>query len=333
MMVSMDVKAEIAKRAALVEPVLLSYAESNYPQIGEMLSHPIRAGGKRIRPAVVLLACEAVGGNPKRILSAAASVELLHTFTLVHDDIMDADSERRGKPTVHAIWGEGMGIVVGDTLYAKAFKSLSDVRKKGVDAGRVLDAIDALNWANEEVHEGQMLDMSFEKRDGVTEAEYITMIEKKTAALLEGSLKIGCILGGGDRSELKALSSYGRNVGVAFQIQDDLLDLTADESKLGKPVGSDIRQGKKSLIVIHALQNLPKAHASRLSSMLGSKSMDDKKLAEAIALIQESDSIDYSKERVEKMSAEAKKSLMKLPPSKSRDVLAALADYLIRRDY
>lgn len=329
----MDLKSEIAERASLVEPIILSYTKSDYNEIREMLSHPIKAGGKRIRPVMVLLACEAVGGDPKKIISAAASVELLHTFTLVHDDIMDADNERRGKPTVHAIWGDNMGIVVGDTLYAKAFQSLSDVRKKGIDAGRVLDAIDALNWANNEVHEGQMLDMSFEKRTGVSEGEYITMIEKKTAALLEASVRIGCILGGGGKKELDALSKYGHDVGVAFQIHDDLLDLTADRRKLGKPVGSDIRQGKKSIIVIHALENLSVEDAKRLSSVLGSKAIDDKKIGEVMSLIKKSGSVDYVKGRVEDFSKNAKKALKALKPSGARDVLTELADYLIRREY
>jgi len=329
----MDLKQEIRRRAALVEPVLVSYSKSEYADIERMILHPISAGGKRIRPVMVLLACEAVGGDPKQILSAASSVELLHTFTLVHDDIMDADTERRGKPTVHSIWGENMGIMVGDTLYAKAFKSLSDIRGKNISAERVLDAIDELNWANQEVHEGQILDMSFESRDSVSEAEYLTMIMKKTAVLLEASLKIGCILGGGSDVELNALSKYGRSVGIAFQIQDDLLDLTGDEEKLGKPVGSDIRQGKKSVVVVHALENLAEADANKLKSILSAGELDDENFDLAVSLIEKAGSVDYAKSRVEELSREAKESIASLESSEAKDILIALSDYIIRRDY
>jgi geranylgeranyl diphosphate synthase type I len=299
----------------------------------EMLLHTASAGGKRIRPALVLTACEAVGGDPGKILSAAASVEMLHTFTLVHDDIMDDDKLRRGKPTVHALWGVNMGIIVGDTLYAKAFESIVDARKNGIPEGKVLDALEAFNHANAEIHEGQMMDMFFEDRDEVSEREYFTMIEKKTGALIEASLKIGAILGGGEPREVQALASYGRDVGVAFQIKDDLLDLTGDEKKLGKPVGSDIRQGKKSVIIVHAIASAAPEKKKRILATLKAGECSQATVREVIGILKETGSIAYAQETLSKLIAASKKSLKPIAKGSSKDVLIGLADYIIERTY
>jgi len=329
----MDVRDRLKEMAEKVDPLLLKYMGNEDPKIGEMLAHPIQAGGKRLRPALVLLAAEAVGGDPQKALPAAASVELLHTFTLVHDDIMDADSERRGKPTVHALWGESMGILVGDTLYSKAFEAIVDERDEGVDADRVLDAVGVFNWANTEIHGGQMLDMMFEDRDDVTEKEYTTMIEKKTAALIEACTKIGGIVGGGTDEQATALGAYGRKIGTAFQIQDDLLDLTADEKKLGKPVGSDIREGKKSIIVIHALANAEGGDREKIENALGNPDLSEEGLKEVIDTLNNTGSIEYARKKLGDLIDGAKNELTTLPESEAKDALAAIADYVVERVY
>ena len=329
----MDARSILKGKGALVEPVIEKYLSQGEPKMREMVLHTASAGGKRLRPALVLTACEAVGGNPEKILSAAASVELLHTFTLVHDDIMDEDELRRGKPTVHAVWGVNMGIIVGDALYAKAFESLVDVRENGVSADKVLDALAAFNHANAEIHEGQMMDMFFEEKDVVSEEEYLVMIAKKTGALIEGSLKIGAILGGGTSEQVTALASYGMDLGVAFQIKDDLLDLMGEEGKLGKPVGSDICQGKKSLIIVHALAHAGSQEKEKICSALGKGDCNKQEIAEAITILTEVGSISYAQDKLESLIMSSKKALSLIPGGDAVDVLAGLSDYVGERTY
>lgn len=328
----MDARTYLKEKGSLVGPVIEKYLSKGDAKMQEMLLHTAAAGGKRIRPALVLTACEAVGGNPESIISAAASVELLHTFTLVHDDIMDEDLVRRGKPTVHALWGLNMGIVVGDALYAKAFESIVDVRKNGIPEGRVLDALEAFNHANAEVHEGQIMDMGFEERDDVSEEEYLVMIEKKTGALIEGSLKIGAILGGGSDEQIQSLSKYGVDVGLAFQIKDDLLDLTAEEEKLGKPLGSDIIQGKKSLIIVHALANADELQKKLIKDCLG-RECGKEEVGRVIKTLYETGSIHYAEEKLGRLVDEAKGALKVIPDGQAREVLEGLADFIIERKH
>ncbi|MBD3388062.1 MAG: polyprenyl synthetase family protein [Candidatus Altiarchaeales archaeon] len=308
------------------------YSKIGDEKIQKMILHPLDAGGKRIRPCLTLLAAEAVGGDPESILPAAASVELLHTFTLVHDDIMDHDEERRGKPTVHSIWGDEMGIMIGDTLYSSSFKALIDMRNKGVEDSRVLKAVEALVEANTELQEGQIMDMLFEKDDQVTEDQYMTMIGKKTGALIEAAVKIGCIVGGGSEEQLEAFRIYGSNCGVAFQIKDDVLDLTADAKKLGKPVGSDIRSGKKTLIIVHALAKACEEDRDMIKAVLGNDSASDEDVKAAIDKLGETGSIEYADERVAELISEGKRALGILPDCEAKDSLIEIADFLIDRN-
>jgi geranylgeranyl diphosphate synthase, type I len=327
----MDIREVVKAKCSAVEPFLREYAQMGDERMQKMVMHPIEAGGKRIRPCMTLLACEAVGGDLKSAMPAAAAVELLHTFTLVHDDIMDHDEQRRGRPTVHSIWGEEMGIIVGDTLYSSAFKALIATRQTDVPSERVLDAIGALVEANGELQEGQIMDMLFEDQNDVSEDEYMKMIWKKTGSLIEAAVKLGCIVGGGTKDQLEALKVYGANCGVAFQIRDDVLDLTADQKEFGKPVGSDIRKGKKTLIVVHALAHAGKKEKAALMKTLGDEKASAAAVKSAIGILRKTGSIDYADRKVSELIEEAKNVLGELPESDARRSLSALADYLVER--
>jgi geranylgeranyl diphosphate synthase, type I len=326
----MDLMDVIREKSSQVEPLLKHYSKTGDERIQEMIFHPIDAGGKRIRPVLTLLACEAVAGEPRKALAAAASVELLHTFTLVHDDIMDCDCERRGKPTVHNLWGNGMGIMVGDALYSSAFKALLD-SKKQTAADDVLKAVEVLVNANTELQEGQMMDMLFEGKDNITQEEYMSMIRKKTGALIEASALLGGIMGGADSQQMESLRVYGNNTGIAFQIKDDILDLKASQEKLGKPVGSDIRSGKKTLIIVHALAHARQETKKKILAVLGDTTASKEDVDETIRLLEETGSIRYAQEMVEKLNGEGKKALLNLPENDARGTLEELADYLIMR--
>ncbi len=327
----MDIKAAIKQRCAGLEEVMRDFAMVGDEDIDKMILHPIVAGGKRIRPALAILACEAVGGDPKKVLPAAASVELLHTFTLVHDDIMDKDNERRGKPTVHSLWGEDIGILVGDALYSSAFKALSGLRATGIDDSRVLDCLEALIEANDMVHQGQIKDMIFEERENVAEDEYLDMIAKKTGALIEASVKIGCIAGGGSKEQVEGFKTYGKNCGLAFQIKDDILDLIANGDDLGKPVGSDIRSGKKTIMVLHALRTAEGEDIRTLKNIIGKEDATDEEVDKALTIMKALGSIDYAQRMLKDLIDGANSSLKVVEDSEAKDHLGGIADYILER--
>lgn len=224
-------------------------------QLYEAGRHLFDAGGKRLRPFLTIKSCEAAGGKKKDAIPFAAALEILHNFTLVHDDVMDHDELRRGKPTVHARFGEPMAILAGDLLFAKVYQSVLDYAPAKMSADDVVNTLQKMTDAIIVLCEGQALDISFPKATEVTEKDYIFMIGAKTSALFKACAEVGAIAAGASSEVVESLGRFAWDAGLAFQIYDDVLGITADESKLGKPVGSDIREGKKTIIMIHALKN------------------------------------------------------------------------------
>jgi geranylgeranyl diphosphate synthase type II len=216
----------------------------------EPCDYIVASNGKRLRPFLVFLAAKAVGARSNKVMNAAIAVELFHNFTLVHDDIMDNADKRRGRPTLHIKYDVNTAILAGDNLLAIAYESLlKDCKING------LSAIEDFTHGLIEVCEGQSLDKDFEIREQVSLTEYIEMIGKKTAALSETCCSIGAKLGGGSKKEISALKRYGKYLGLAFQIQDDILDIMADEAELGKKIGGDLLEGKKTYLLLKALEN------------------------------------------------------------------------------
>ncbi len=212
--------------------------------------------GKRVRPLLLLLATEAVSGSVEGALPAAAAVELLHNFSLIHDDIEDRSPTRRGRPSVWQVWGIAQAINVGDAMFAVAYRTLEGLRDWH-PAERVLTAISLFSEATLRLTEGQYLDMTFEQKLDVSVDEYVMMIERKTAALLAVSTGLGALLGGAPESVWKSYWSFGRYVGLTFQIVDDILGIWGDEKTLGKSVSSDILTKKKTYPVVYGLTSSP----------------------------------------------------------------------------
>jgi geranylgeranyl diphosphate synthase type I len=245
--------------------------------------HIIDAGGKRLRPYLVLKSCKLVGGREKDAIPTAAALELLHTFTLIHDDIMDEDEKRRGLSTVHVKWGVPTAIVAGDFLFAKVFETITKhTDPRQVPSECILQVIRGISEATIAICEGQTLDMMFESRKNVSEDEYFEMIQGKTAALFEVSARCGGILGGAKKRQVKNLGKFGYYAGLAFQLIDDVLGLTADEKILGKPVGSDIREGKRTLITVHALKNASKTQRKNILETLGDKTASPERIRKGV---------------------------------------------------
>jgi geranylgeranyl diphosphate synthase, type I len=287
-------------------------------------AHLLIAGGKRLRPAVVMLAADAVKhGSSSDIMPAALALELIHTFTLVHDDIMDDDSMRRGVPTVHTKWDMPTGILAGDVLYARAFEFLCLAIAK---ENAKLRAVSMLARACAEVCAGQHLDMSFEKRDDVSEDEYLEMVRKKTGVLYAAAAGIGAILAGGNPHQTKTLYLFGLNIGIAFQIQDDLIDLLTPSDRSGKDRASDLREGKQTLIWI-------KAREKGIDLSQYKRDLSDTEVDEVIRLLKDSGVIDEVKKVASDLVADSKRLLDMLPPSPERELLKDIGEFFVTRSF
>ena len=316
---------ELEKRAAMVTAAIEQLLPVVHPRgLYEASRHLVDSGGKRLRPSMLLLAAEAAGGEAASLASAAVSIELIHNFTLIHDDIMDNADVRRGRPAVHKLWGNSGAILAGDTLYSKAFQVLGMTPG---DPERILGAMNMLSRTCTAICEGQWLDMEFESRDSVSEAEYMEMIEKKTGVLYGASAGMGAILAGAPPEVVTAMDEFGRLTGMGFQLQDDVIDLTTPEKVSGKRQGGDLIEGKKTLIIIHALANdVP-------VSVFGKKEATAEQIQQSISILEKSGSIEYARSQAEKMVARGKKALQVLPGSGAKTTMLELADFMIRRRY
>ena len=328
--------SEYARRlASRVNEMLYEWMQGEPTFLYEASSHLLKAGGKRLRPTMLVLSSRVVGGDEASSLPAAAAIELLHNFTLVHDDIMDRDDFRRGLPTVHKIWGEATAILAGDLLFSRSFEMMLRTLDVGVPVERVIEGLKYLAWAATTVAEGQALDMSFEEKEKVSEMEYLEMVEKKTAALFKASMVIGAVIGGGEDKNISLLGEYGRLLGIAFQIQDDILGVVGDEKVLGKPVGSDIREGKKTIIIIHALENASANEREKILSVLGDQSASREEVQEVIDILRDVGSIDYARSKGKMYAEMALSKLREVDPldEEAYSMLAELVEFVITREY
>jgi geranylgeranyl diphosphate synthase type II len=293
----------------------------------------LNAGGKRVRSTLLLLACEAVGGKAASAIDAAAAVEILHNFTLVHDDVMDNAQSRRGRPTVHVRWDLNNAILAGDILVGFAYESLLRT-----DTPAIRSALTAFTVGLLEVCRGQAQDLELGRETNVTLGRYFRMIEKKTGSLIALATELGGIIGGGTPRQVRALRRFGILLGRAFQLQDDLLDIVADEQDLGKKVGGDIIEGKKTYLFITAykrannrdrrllLRAIRPAHSGSLNRRL-----QQRQVSLVTALYRKYGVLEAAGERVRKDTADAIAGLSALPPSPARERLQWFSEMLVRR--
>ena len=316
---------ELKRRAALVSSAIEKLLPIVHPRgLYEASRHLVDSGGKRLRPSMLLLAAETCGMDATPLAPAAVSIELIHNFTLIHDDIMDNADVRRGRPAVHKLWGESGAILAGDTLYSKAFQVLG---MTAANPELILGAMNMLSRTCTDICEGQWLDLEFEERERVSEEEYMEMIEKKTGVLYGASAGIGALLAGASAEVVRALDEFGRMTGMGFQLQDDVIDLTAPENVSGKRRGGDLIEGKKTLIMIHAFAN------DVLVEVFGRKDATPEEIEKAILVLQKSGSIEYARSRAEEMVKKGKQALNVLSETEAKNTLLELADYMIRRRY
>jgi geranylgeranyl diphosphate synthase type I len=339
------VLAAVAERRETVNEAIEESLPIEEPErLYEATRYLLDAGGKRLRPTVVLAVAESLAdeshqtadyrsfpdltGEEIDIMSAAVSVEVIQSFTLIHDDIMDDDDLRRGVPAVHREYDIETAILAGDTLYSKAFEIMLET---GAPAERSVEALDVLANACTQICEGQSLDVEFETRTDVLPDEYLKMVEQKTAVLYAASAAIPAILLGADDETVDALYGYGLDVGRAFQIQDDVLDLTVPSEQLGKQRGSDLVENKQTIITLHATEQ-----GVDVGSLVETDDVDavtEAEINEAVETLEAAGSIDYAKEAAQELVESGKERLEVLPDNDARRLLEQLAHYLIERGY
>jgi geranylgeranyl diphosphate synthase type I len=316
----MELSEYLADVARDVDLAIHRHFGNPYGELARASAHLLTAGGKRLRPAMLFLAADSVKkGSAFDLMPAALAVELIHSFTLIHDDIMDEDTERRGVPTVHTLWDEATAILAGDVLHAQAFEFLC--RTPAADSARVR-AVSLLAHTCAEICDGQHADMAFEGRDEVTEVEYLEMVRRKTGSLYAAAASMGAILVGVKPVQADALYQYGLTTGIAFQIQDDLIDLTAPSSVSGKDRGSDLREGKKTLIAIRAAEKgieLPRG------------SLSDEEVNGVVKSLEEAGVIAEVMETAERILGTGKACLGVIPESPEKQLLISLGDHFLAR--
>ncbi len=337
MFVAMQERYGAALDEFLEEQLTLMPPDS--PRLATMVRYPLglvdekgnsdnASRGKRIRPFLLLLVSEAAGGDWHKAIPAAAAVEFLHNFSLVHDDIQDNSPMRRGSPAVWNLWGRPQGINVGDLLFALSFSSLGGLGRRGVTAETRLAVEDALTGSCLELTRGQYLDLHFEDCDTVTLDLYLSMIMGKSAALLSACARSGATLAGATADRVERFASFGLNLGMAFQIRDDYLGLWGDPLLTGKSSATDIRSRKKTLPVLYGLE-----HSEQFADMHRKPPQEDEEVSVFLALLENSGTREYTQLQVEHWSLAARQSLNAAGPAETAGAhLHNLLDELLLRD-
>jgi len=307
-----------------VEREFVRHIQSRVALIPEMGRYIQKSGGKRVRPAVLLMASRLGGYQGDRAVLYASVVEFIHTATLVHDDIIDGADQRRGRMAVHSRWGNDITVLLGDYLYIKSMAMALPQDS--------LEIIRLLCDVTLRMIEGELYQLTKAGDVDIAEEEHFEIIRRKTAFLFGGCAQIGGMLGGVSPEQESALREYGFNLGVAFQLVDDLLDYTADQRALGKPVGGDLREGKVTLPVIYLLQRGGHAADRLIRAVVQERAVSAEQWREILAMLREHRATDLAYERAVEYADRAKRCLSAFPPGRERDALLALPDYVLARD-
>jgi len=319
---------QIEKNAKIVNKYLNSKLKGNPKKLYDAAGHLIVNGGKRLRPYMVIRSCQILKGKVSNAMPAASAVEMVHNFSLVHDDIMDNDEMRHGVPTVHKKFGMPIAILAGDVLFSKAFQVITDSK---LSPSATTQLVSRLSKACVDICEGQLLDVKMaEERKIPSQAEYITMIGKKTAALFDVSCAMGAICATNKTKDISNLSAFGRNLGIAFQITDDLIGVMGDPKITKKPVGNDLREGKKSLPILMAIKLAKGNDKKIILKAFGNSKIARKDLDKAIEVIRSLGIEENVRKQALKYAEKAEKSLAKYSgPAKTE--LISLLDFVVKR--
>jgi geranylgeranyl diphosphate synthase type I len=330
-----SIKGELESHASTVNKFLLSCLDGKPKELYQASSHLIRTGGKRLRPFMVIKSCEMLGGTLKRALPAAGAVELVHNFTLVHDDIMDNDEMRHSTATVHRSYGIPLAILAGDILFSKAFELLTfNCRKVGIGDKAISNMVGRLSVACTEICEGQAIDIGVASSTRLpSTSDYITMVGKKTAALFEVSCALGALSAPSPTEEdIKNLSRFGRDIGIAFQLVDDLIGVVGDPKVTGKSAGNDLREGKKTYPILKALDLAKDKDREKLLKAFGARdTVSSGELKEAVRIISDIGIEQDVRNLAKKYMLDALASIETYHDSYAKRALQFSADFVVGR--
>lgn len=313
----------IAADMQAVDATIRSQLHSDVPLVSQIADYIISAGGKRIRPALVLLTANAWGYTGMDHYKLAAVVEFIHTATLLHDDVVDESELRRGRQTANAMFGNAASVLVGDFVYSRAFQMMVSV-----DSMRVMRILaDATNV----IAEGEVLQLMNMHDPDVTEERYLQVIRSKTAKLFEAATELGSLIAGAPEDGITACAEYGRSIGTAFQLIDDVLDYSGNAAAIGKNVGDDLREGKPTLPLIYLLQHGTPGERALVRDCIANG--DEAHFDEVLAAIRSSGALDYTREQAERAARRAKASLALLPEGPHKSALSTLAEFAVDRNH
>lgn len=320
------VKSELSEIESEMERLIPKHPAEVY----SLLIPFLKRGGKRIRPALSLLCCGATGGNLKKVYLPASIIELFHNFTLIHDDIEDNSLVRRGEPTLHVSHGIPLALNSGDALYTVIWDTMSNLKMPADDL-ITLQKMFASSFRK--VVEGQGTELSWylENKFNITENDYFSMVGGKTAALLGLSCEIGGYISGAEKTQCTSLKTFGEKIGLAFQIQDDVLNVTGDFSRYKKEIGGDISEGKRTLMVVKVLENAAKSEKQVVENILNSHTRNQKQINQVISLFDKYGAIDYAVNSAKDLLHQAKQEISWLPDGKYKTGLLNLADFVVNR--
>lgn len=307
-----------------VEEEFCQQTVSSVPAITEIGQYLQGGGGKRLRPTLVLLSSKLCGYSGPAVIRLGAVVELIHTATLVHDDIIDGAETRRGRPSTNSRWGNHMSVLAGDWLYMQAFNVAL--------AERQFKILDLLIGLTQVMVEGELLQLTLLRKLRITEEEYFELSYRKTACLFSACLRLGGILGRQSEGIEMKLGSYGINLGLAFQLVDDLLDFTSSEEKLGKPVGSDLREGKLTLPLIYLLERCSEDEAATISKVLEEGGFESVEFSEILELMEAHGALERARAKARDLADQARSALSAFADSPYKDALRSLPDFILERE-
>jgi len=308
-----------------VEEEFCQQSISSVQPITEIGQYLRGSGGKRLRPALVLLACKLCGYEGRVAIQLGTVMELIHTATLVHDDVIDQADTRRGRPSTNSRWGNHLSVLAGDWLYMQAFNTALEERNF-----KILDLLIALTQA---MVEGELMQLSWQRRIDVPEDVYFELTYCKTAYLFSVCLRLGALLAGKSEEEESQLGAYGRNLGLSFQLIDDVLDFTSSEEVLGKPIGNDLREGKVTLPLIYLLQRCTHEEAQKIKTVLEEGGFSSLRFSEILDLIDRYHTLQAAREKAQQFAEEAKRCLEIFPETPYKDALRSLPDYMLDREF
>jgi len=314
----------IGPELAAIEAEIAREIGSPVGLIREMGEFIAGAGGKRLRPILLLMAARLAGYSGPRAVQLGCVVELLHTATLIHDDVVDQAPLRRGRPSANARWGDDASVLVGDHLYSKSFALMV---RDGDPA-----VLDTLARATVSMTEAEVFQLERKRTGTTTEADYLRIITQKTASFISACCRIGALLGRADGDRLGALTRYGLHIGIAFQLADDSLDFVADEARLGKAIGADLKEGKRTLPLIAALDRAAPAERDRILAALKSQAPSPAEIKEIRRLVVTYEGVDYALERAQTYAQTAKEDLGPFADCEDKATLALIADFVVGRD-